>query len=81
MGGEYLEPFDGNSWAYRLPDRGLTLINQFISYQVGGLFYFYNTLDSARHVNLELIPKQDPLEPGKSRQLKSTYSTTAKRPS
>ena len=81
VGGEYLEPFDGNSWAYRLPDRGLTLINQFNPYQVGGLFYFYNTLDSARHVNLELIPKQDPLGPGKSRQLKSTYSTTAKRPS
>ncbi len=81
VAGQYLEPFEGYRWAYRLPDEGLTLINEFVSYQIGGLLYFYNTLESARHVNLELLPKQEPLEPGRSRQLKSTYSTTDKRPS
>ncbi len=79
MGGDYLKPLDGNRWAFRLPRRGLTLINQFVPHQVESLFYFYNTLDSAEHINLELIPKQDPLQPGRSRQLKSTYSTSAKR--
>ncbi|HOD48569.1 MAG TPA: DUF4838 domain-containing protein [Candidatus Hydrogenedentes bacterium] len=77
---EYLAPFDGYRWAFRLPDVSVTLINQFVSYQIDGLYYYCNAQESARHINLELFPKQEPLAPGKSRQLKSTYITTSKRP-
>lgn len=78
--GEYLPPFDGYRWAFRFPDEGFTLINQFVSYQIGGLYYFWNLQENARHVNLELYPIQEPLAPGKSRQLKSIYIATDKRP-
>ena len=78
--GAYLEPPDGFRWAYRLPGEGFTMINEFVSHQVGGLFYFYNTSARYPHINLEIIPKDEPLGPGRSRQLRATYTTTRRRP-
>jgi len=77
---EYLSPFDGYRWAFRLPDEDFTMVNQFVSYQIDGLYYFWNRQETARHVNLELFPIQEPLASGKSRQLKSIYITSDKRP-
>lgn len=73
--GEYLEAGDYDRIAYRIPAKDLTMTCRFNPDQIGSLLWYFDVSDSARQVNLELIPPSKPLEPGDTRVIEASYMT------
>jgi len=75
--GDYIEPEGLKRWAFTIPDKSLTLVNEFRADELESLLYFYNA--ELEHVNLELLPNRDPIAPGATRSLNATYTVTGRR--
>jgi hypothetical protein len=78
--GKILEGNGLQRWAFRIPRKRLTVVNEFKREEVGGLLYFYNVTEHARHVNLELLPPKDPIAPGQQRSMAARYIVTRRKP-
>jgi len=78
--GEYLEPERYRRMAFHAPGKPLTVVCEFDPAELSGLLYFYNAEQTAQQVNLELIPKRAPLNPGERRAIHGTYYATPLRP-
>jgi hypothetical protein len=81
VGFGFLFPEGAKRWAFHLPQKKLTFVNEFSPDSVEELLYYYNTNHIALQINLELLPpRREPLAPGASRAIKASYWTTEERP-
>jgi hypothetical protein len=71
VGGEAIDPAGISRWAVRLPDERQTIVVDIQPEDWESLFYFFNT--DKEHVNMELIPRQTPLQPGETRTMRASY--------
>ncbi|HOE65733.1 MAG TPA: DUF4838 domain-containing protein [Candidatus Hydrogenedentes bacterium] len=78
--GKYLKPEDYSKLACRVKEKDVTVICEFNPAQLGGLLWFYNASSAARQMNLELLPKTDPLAPGASMTIAASYRFTRESP-
>ena len=78
--GALVDPKPYVRWAAYIPKRGFTIVNEFNARELGSLFYFYNAQPSKRHVNLEILMKQEPLEAGGRRAITARYFVAQEHP-
>lgn len=76
----YRKPGDITRWAFRVPSKNLTVVNDFDATQVGNLFFFCNWTHPCQQVNLELILPDTPIASGETRSVTTQYWTTDKKP-
>jgi len=73
-------PGDIARWAFYIPSKKLTVVNDFDAKQVGELSLFCNWTHACQQVNLELILPDAPLGPGEIRSLTTQYWTSERVP-
>jgi len=76
--GDYIDPDGLKRWAFTIPDISLTVVNEFCAGELSSLLYFYNA--DNEHVNLELLPTREALQPGATRSIHARYMVTNKHP-
>jgi hypothetical protein len=67
-------------WAYHIPARRVTVVNEFDASQVGLLRVFALASEQAQQINLELITPDVAIAPGEHRSLALRYWVTDQRP-
>lgn len=80
IAGGPIAPVAFGRWQVWLPGSGVGVLNTFDPSQVGGVFWFYNLQPRREHVNLELLPVGDVLEPGATRTVATRYEVSTARP-
>lgn len=78
--GRIIDPQGATRWAIRIPGARLTLLNEFDPDGIRNLLYFWSVQWQAQHVNLELLPSQEPIPPGGERVIRASYLATKKKP-
>jgi hypothetical protein len=66
-----------DAWAVRWPEPRGYLVNT-VAGAVGHLYYYYTR--SGAHVNLEMVPEAEPLNPGEARKIEAAYQFVADLP-
>jgi len=74
--GRILEPDGITRWAFHVPPKNLTVMNEFQPQSVERLLFFYVVTPYRYHINMELFMDESPLPPGASRTLRSRYRIT-----
>lgn len=77
--GEIVEAAPHSRFAAYLPGQNLTIETE-VGKGVGQLLYFYSTNRDAQHVNLELLPRNEPIAPGETYIFGGRYTTHPGRP-
>lgn len=80
IGFQWMEPRGAGRWGFFVPEANAGLISDFVPDEVGQLFYYYNTGKLSRQVNLELLPRREPLEPGGTRTIQAAFRIVTGRP-
>lgn len=78
FGGDAVDPAGVERWAARVPGEDLIVTCAIEPDQWEALFYFFNTRTEL--VNLELIPKLAPIEPGETRVFEVRYASGQRLP-
>ena len=78
--GDYIDAADCRRLAAWLPERSVAIVCEHEGRSVGSLLYFYNTDPVTQQVNLEIIPRREPLAPGETRTIRGAYWVTGERP-
>lgn len=71
--GEFVIPETATAWAFFVAEEGYGLLNEFRKEELSRTLYFYNTGPGSSQINLELLPRDEPIAPGESRTVHASY--------
>lgn len=81
VSGKIIDASRYQEMAFFVPEAQLSVATRFNPAELSGLLYFYTSNRDHEHINLELIPKSDPVKPEERRTLTAYYSVADRRPS
>ncbi|HIJ65214.1 MAG TPA: DUF4838 domain-containing protein [Candidatus Hydrogenedentes bacterium] len=77
---ELLDEVDYERLAARFPEAGVTLVSEFTPGEARPFLFAYRSEPPYNQLNLDVLPNQDPLEPGQSRSATIRYFLTKDKP-
>jgi len=77
-GVENIEPTGITRWALSVPRKRLTVLIGVNADELENLFYYFRL--PSEQVNLELVPRLSPLQPGEERTVRATYTVSQEEP-